>query len=57
MGNEVQDGTGRVWLEDVECTGLIETFLKECPHNGWDNVSCGHHQDAGVKCLPKGNAN
>lgn len=54
MGSDVQDGKGRVWLDNMQCTGVIETFLKECPHGGWGNVKCGHDRDVGVKCRPKG---
>ena len=53
-GNEVQDGTGRIWLDNMECTGVLERYLKECHHSGWGSVSCGHDRDAGVKCRPKG---
>ena len=57
MGSEVEDGQGRVWLNNVECTGVLERFLKDCPHTGWGNASCGHNRDAGVKCRPKGLCN
>lgn len=53
-GNEVADGTGRIWLERIRCTGVIERFLKQCNNNGWSNVTCNHSRDAGVKCRPKG---
>lgn len=33
----------------VKCTGA-ETRLERCKHNGWGNHSCGHFEDAGVKC-------
>ena len=42
-------GTGRIWLDDVNCTGNEES-LGFCPHNGWGIENCGHHEDAGVEC-------
>ncbi|XP_028391577.1 uncharacterized protein LOC114516333 [Dendronephthya gigantea] len=53
MGSDVQNGTGRVWLDNVQCTGFVESLLKECHHNGWGNVNCRNGQEAGVKCKPK----
>ena len=42
-------GTGRIWLDDVKCTGR-ETSLKSCPSNPWGENNCGHDEDAGVNC-------
>jgi hypothetical protein len=41
-------GTGQIWLDGVECTGL-ETSLMSCPSDQgfWE---CDHSQDAGVRC-------
>ena len=37
-------GTGKVWLENMECTGS-ETLLGSCSHDGWGNVAsvCNGH--------------
>ena len=46
-------GTGRVWLDNVECTGT-ETSLLNCRHRHFGRVdySCrDHHNDAGVVCF------
>ncbi|XP_046855863.1 deleted in malignant brain tumors 1 protein-like isoform X4 [Xenia sp. Carnegie-2017] len=50
QGNSVPDGSGKIWLDDVACTGL-EGSLSNCSHRGWENHNCGHSEDAGVECL------
>ena len=40
-------------LDELECTGVEESFL-ECPANvDWGNVvKCGRNEAAGVRCYP-----
>ena len=44
-------GTGRIWLDDVNCRGT-ERRLIDCPDNGFGVHNCRHHEDAGVTCQP-----
>jgi len=42
-------GTGRIWLDNVECTGS-ETHIFDCRHNGWGRHNCGHSEDVSIRC-------
>ncbi|XP_069738808.1 scavenger receptor cysteine-rich domain-containing protein DMBT1-like [Phaenicophaeus curvirostris] len=46
-------GAGRVWLENVNCSGL-ERDLWECRARPWGYNSCDHGRDAGVVCSDSG---
>ena len=37
-------------MNDVACTGS-EASLFSCSHT--TNHNCGHHEDAGVQCVPR----
>jgi len=45
----VPDGTGQIWLDNVQCTGT-EDFLIDCPANPVGTHNCVHFEDAGVRC-------
>ena len=49
-GASFGEGAGRIWLDNVECTGN-ETELSNCIASSSD-VNCTHAQDAGVRCSP-----
>ncbi|PIK38168.1 putative deleted in malignant brain tumors 1 protein-like, partial [Apostichopus japonicus] len=42
-------GTGQIWLDDVQCGGSEQDILS-CANRGVGVHNCGHHEDAGVKC-------
>lgn len=43
-------GSGTIYLDNVACTGS-ESRLIDCSYDS-DTTDCGHHEDAGVRCLP-----
>ena len=47
-------GTGHIWLDDVECTGS-ENELLNCSHNGIGVHNCNHAEDASVLCPTSNN--
>ncbi|XP_033752445.1 deleted in malignant brain tumors 1 protein-like isoform X2 [Pecten maximus] len=42
-------GEGKIWLDDVACTGE-EATLWECPDLNWGTHNCNHGEDVGVMC-------
>jgi len=48
-------GSGPIWLDNLNCVGT-ELTIGNCSHRGWGIHSCGHYEDASVKCTcnPKG---
>lgn len=43
-------GTGRIWLDELRCTGT-ETDIFKCPHAGMGSNDCQHTEDVGVSCF------
>ena len=48
------EGSGPIWLDNVDCTGL-ESSIGECSHSGWGvhSSTCNHGNDAAAVCLSK----
>ena len=44
------EGTGRIWLDNVQCTGSERTLMN-CTASFNETNTCTHAQDAGVSCL------
>lgn len=43
------EGTGDIWLDDVQCTGN-EQSIHDCRHKAYGSTSCSHKEDVGVIC-------
>ena len=49
IGNRYGAGSGRIWLDDVQCKGT-ETNIGDCRHRDWGIHDCGHGEDVSVSC-------
>nr|XP_047911199.1 deleted in malignant brain tumors 1 protein-like isoform X5 [Anser cygnoides] len=54
-GARFGQGTGRIWLDDVNCAGTEET-LAHCRARPWGQNNCNHAEDASVVCSVLSNA-
>ena len=43
------NGSGQIWLDNVNCVGTEET-IGDCSHNGWGSHDCFHGENAIVNC-------
>ena len=46
---EFGEGTGKIWLDDVECNGR-ESMLSNCNTSSFGTHNCAHSEDAGAVC-------
>ena len=49
---EFGQGTGRIWRDNVRCTGA-ESMFSHCSARDWGVHDCSHGDDAGVVCASK----
>jgi deleted-in-malignant-brain-tumors protein 1 len=43
------EGTGKILLDETDCAGY-ESFIWDCPHDGWKSHDCDHSEDSSVDC-------
>ena len=46
---EFGPGSGRIWLDEVDCDG-VALEIGKCNHACWGCNDCIHYEDAGVSC-------
>ena len=49
ISDEFPEGTGDVWLDNIDCTGTEKRFV-ECSFDTVGSSSCSHFEDASVRC-------
>ena len=49
-----EEGTGRVWLDDVSCHGYEDTIFDCDMRRPMGSPGCDHSEDAGVRCYLQG---
>jgi len=47
--SDVEEGTGRIWLDEVNCNPA-SAGLADCAHNDWGDHDCQHFEDVGLTC-------
>lgn len=47
--SSVIDGSGPIWLDNLECTGS-ESTLFDCQAEPLGESNCSHSEDVGVSC-------
>lgn len=47
------EGTGVIWINNVQCTGR-EDSLSKCSHSGWGEANCWHNDVASAICSKPG---
>ena len=49
IGNVYGEGSGQIWLDNVDCDG-DEDALGDCDHNNWGSNNCDHDEDVAITC-------
>ncbi|XP_028407319.1 deleted in malignant brain tumors 1 protein-like, partial [Dendronephthya gigantea] len=47
--DEVPLGSGRIWLDSIDCSGNEEK-IENCSLSSWGDNHCSHENDVGVEC-------
>ena len=53
FGAAYGQGSGPIWLDNVNCNPDTNARLSDCPANAVGVHNCDHSEDAGVICLSK----
>ena len=51
LTHSISGGSGRIWLDDVDCRSSHTGTLADCSHLAFGSHNCSHHEDVALVCV------
>ena len=49
--HSISGGSGRIWLDDIDCSSSHTGTLANCSHSAFGSHNCGHSEDVALVCV------